>query len=98
MWRRVQEMAWFDVDEHASGAVAGRLATDAAYLRGAVGDQVAVIAQNLVTCIAGFTLGAHRTIDERNAAELPIFARCRSFWDCSQCCTSQPKLSLPSAA
>jgi len=50
-------MGWFDVDEHASGAVAGRLATDAAYLRGAVGDQVAVVAQNLVTCIAGFTLG-----------------------------------------
>jgi len=48
------------VDEHASGAVAGRLATDAAYLRGAVGDQVAVVAQNLVTCIAGFTLGARQ--------------------------------------
>ena len=54
-------MGWFDVDEHASGAVAGRLATDAAYLRGAVGDQIGIIAQNLVTCIAGFTLGALQT-------------------------------------
>ena len=53
-----QEMGWFDVDEHASGAVAGRLATDAACLRGAVGDQLGIIAQNLVTCIAAFTLGA----------------------------------------
>lgn len=69
--RQVQEMAWFDMDEHASGAVAGRLATDAAYLRGAVGDQIAVIAQNLVTCIAGFTLGASEIV----AQQPPLFAR-----------------------
>ena len=57
-WGRLQELGWFDVDQHSSGAVASRLATDAAHLRGAVGDQVALVSQNLVTVIAGFTIGA----------------------------------------
>lgn len=49
----VQEMAWFDEEGHSSGAVSARLATDASAVRGAVGDQLGLIFQNVVTIIAG---------------------------------------------
>lgn len=48
-----QELAWFDEDEHGSSAVSSRLANDAAAVRGAVGDQLGLLVQNLVTVIAG---------------------------------------------
>lgn len=51
-----QEMAWFDQEGHSSGAVSARLATDASAVRGAVGDQLGLIFQNVVTIIAGFTI------------------------------------------
>ena len=55
MWhttRRVccplQEMAFFDKSENSSGALVARLGIDTAAIRGAVGDQVGVLCQNLV--------------------------------------------------
>ena len=53
-----QEIGWFDIDSHSSGAVSSRLATDAAHLRGALADQVALVCQNLVTVVSGCVLGA----------------------------------------
>lgn len=40
-----QEIAWFDAPENASGALAARLSADAAHVRGAAGDALAVAAQ-----------------------------------------------------
>lgn len=51
-----QEMAWFDEEGHSSGAVSARLATDASAVRGAVGDQLGLIFQNIVTVITGLTI------------------------------------------
>ena len=52
----LQEAAWFDDESHSSGAMASRLATDAAAVRGAVGDQLGLLVQNLVTMVAGFAV------------------------------------------
>ncbi len=49
----MQELAWFEEGEHGSSAVSARLANDAAIARGAVGDQLGLLFQNLVTVIAG---------------------------------------------
>ena len=35
-----QEVGWYDREENASGALASRLSTDTAAIRGALGDQV----------------------------------------------------------
>ncbi|GJP35341.1 hypothetical protein CLOM_g19843 [Closterium sp. NIES-68] len=51
-----QEMAWFDQDENSSGAIGVRLSTDAAQVRGMVGDQLALLVQNLATVILGLVL------------------------------------------
>lgn len=45
------QIGWHDRDENSSGALTTRLATDASYVRGAVGDTLGLIVQNL-TCLA----------------------------------------------
>mmetsp|Transcript_10713 Transcript_10713/g.25404 ORF Transcript_10713/g.25404 Transcript_10713/m.25404 type:complete len:1267 (+) Transcript_10713:289-4089(+) len=51
-----QEVGWFDRDENNSGALTSMLGTDAAHIRGAVGDTFGIIAQNLFTLGAGFVI------------------------------------------
>ncbi|KAF8060513.1 ABCB6 [Scenedesmus sp. PABB004] len=42
-----QNIGWYDLDENASGRLGSALATDAAVLRGAVGDVFGVVSQNV---------------------------------------------------
>ncbi|CAM6101084.1 unnamed protein product [Calypogeia fissa] len=52
------EMGWFDEDENNSSMIAARLASDATNVRTAIGDRVAIIAQNstllVVTYVVAF--------------------------------------------
>nr|DAD32947.1 TPA_asm: hypothetical protein HUJ06_011798 [Nelumbo nucifera] len=50
------EISWFDDPEHASGAIGARLSTDAAMVRGLVGDALALLVQNTATAIAGLAI------------------------------------------
>ncbi|XP_078435411.1 ABC transporter B family member 11-like isoform X2 [Wolffia australiana] len=50
------EVAWFDDAANSSGAVGARLSTDAATVRGLVGDALALLAQNAATLVAGLVL------------------------------------------
>lgn len=52
----MQEVGWFDQEENSSGAIAARLSTDTLYIRGAVGDQLGLIIQTLVTIIAAYVI------------------------------------------
>jgi ABC-type multidrug transport system fused ATPase/permease subunit len=52
----VQEVGWHDRPENSSGAVAGRLSSDTLSIRGAVGDQLGIIIQNLACLIAAYTI------------------------------------------
>ena len=45
----VQEVGWFDREENAGGALASRLSADTAAIRGALGDQIGLMVQNLIT-------------------------------------------------
>ncbi|GIL45935.1 hypothetical protein Vafri_3054 [Volvox africanus] len=49
-----QEVGWFDDPAHSSGKLTANLATDAAYVRGAVGDVFGVAFQNLSTLALGY--------------------------------------------
>ncbi|KAL9236879.1 hypothetical protein vseg_011498 [Gypsophila vaccaria] len=51
-----QEIKWFDYPENSSGAIGARLATDAANVRSLVGDQLALIMQNIATLVAGLVI------------------------------------------
>lgn len=53
----MQEMGWFDREENASGALSSRLSADTAAIRGALGDQIGLMVQNIVT-FAGVSLFA----------------------------------------
>lgn len=44
---------WFDQDQHSSGQLSSTLSTDAAAIRGAVGDVCGVVVQNLACMLAG---------------------------------------------
>ncbi|KAJ4764666.1 ABC transporter B family member 11 [Rhynchospora pubera] len=48
------EMSWFDDPENASGTIGARLSTDAAKVKGLLGDALALSLQNLATLVAGF--------------------------------------------
>nr|XP_011463649.1 PREDICTED: ABC transporter B family member 21-like [Fragaria vesca subsp. vesca] len=50
------EVSWFDEAEHSSGAIGARLSTDAASLRGLVGDALGFFVQNTATAIAGMII------------------------------------------
>ncbi|GLC41172.1 hypothetical protein PLESTM_001163200 [Pleodorina starrii] len=49
-----QEVAWFDDPAHSSGKLTANLATDAGYVRGAVGDVFGMAFQNLSTLALGY--------------------------------------------
>ena len=49
-------MGWYDQVENSSGAISARLSTDTLSIRGAVGDQLGLIMQNLVTIIAAYVI------------------------------------------
>ncbi|CAL8467005.1 g6541 [Coccomyxa elongata] len=51
-----QEVGWFDREENASGALASRLSADTAAIRGALGDQVGLLVQNLVTFAVAYLI------------------------------------------
>lgn len=51
-----QEVGWFDLDKNASGVLTTRLATDASLVRGAVGDTLGVMMQNLFCLAAGLII------------------------------------------
>ncbi|ONI27765.1 hypothetical protein PRUPE_1G103900 [Prunus persica] len=50
------EVSWFDDTEHSSGAIGARLSTDAASLRGVVGDALGLLVENSATAIAGLCI------------------------------------------
>ncbi|XP_040374774.1 ABC transporter B family member 11 isoform X1 [Rosa chinensis] len=50
------EVSWFDEAEHSSGAIGARLSTDAASLRGLVGDALGLLIQNTATAITGMII------------------------------------------
>eukprot|EP00198_Chlamydomonas_reinhardtii_P007814 XP_001697151.1 MDR-like ABC transporter [Chlamydomonas reinhardtii] len=51
-----QEVAWFDEVKHSSGKLTANLATDAAHVRGAVGDVAGVAFQNISTLVLGYLI------------------------------------------
>ncbi|KAM3337483.1 hypothetical protein P3S68_031808 [Capsicum galapagoense] len=51
------EISWFDREENSIGAVGSRLSTDAASVRGIVGESLALLVQNISTAIAGLVIG-----------------------------------------
>lgn len=51
-----QEVAFFDEDKNTSGRLTSALATDATYIRGAVGDAMGIALQNVATLVAGYVI------------------------------------------
>ncbi len=51
-----QDISFFDKSENSSGAIVGRLASDTVFVRGAVGDQVGLILQNIVTMVGALVI------------------------------------------
>lgn len=52
----LQEMSFFDKAENTSGSLVARLGVDTASIRGAVGDQVGILVQNLATFVAAYAI------------------------------------------
>lgn len=50
------EGAWFDKDVNGSGNLTSRLAADAPTVRGAVGDAMGIVVQNVVTLVTGYII------------------------------------------
>ncbi|XP_030974218.1 ABC transporter B family member 11-like [Quercus lobata] len=50
------EVSWFDEAKHSSGALGARLSADAAFMRGVVGDALALLVQNIATATAGMVI------------------------------------------
>ena len=84
-----QEVAWFDRDENSSGALATRLSADAAYVRGAVGDSVAVAVQVLVSAVGGLAIAF-----ANGAALILVFDYCCGELDVE----GGPRPALPSSS
>lgn len=51
-----QEINWFDIPQHSSGAIGARLSTDALNVKRLVGDNLALNIQTVSTIITGFTI------------------------------------------
>lgn len=51
-----QEISWFDESENSSGAVSARLSTDAAQVKGVVGDTLSLAVQNFATIAAALAI------------------------------------------
>jgi hypothetical protein len=52
----LQDIGWFDRDENSSGRLATLLSTDAAYIRGAVGDVFGAPRRELDPCLGHLAL------------------------------------------
>ena len=50
------EVSWFDETENSSGALAAKLSTNAATVRGLVGDALGLLVQNIATAIGGLVI------------------------------------------
>ncbi|GMI69506.1 P-glycoprotein 21, ATP-binding cassette B21 [Hibiscus trionum] len=50
------EVGWFDEPDNSSGSIGARLSTDAATIRGLVGDALAQMVSNLASAIAGLVI------------------------------------------
>ncbi|XP_057415709.1 ABC transporter B family member 11-like [Lotus japonicus] len=50
------EISWFDEADHSSGALGARLSTDAASVRGLVGDALGLLVQHIATAITGLVI------------------------------------------
>lgn len=72
------EVAWFDLDANASGALTSRLATDAPAVRGAVADVLGIVVSNISTMVFGyiiaFTNGWKMTLVVTAALPLLVFS------------------------
>ncbi|XP_015059914.1 ABC transporter B family member 11-like [Solanum pennellii] len=51
------EISWFDRKENSIGAIGSRLSTDAASVRGMLGESLALLVENTSTAIAGLVIG-----------------------------------------
>ncbi|KAK4725827.1 hypothetical protein R3W88_030744 [Solanum pinnatisectum] len=51
------EISWFDRKENSIGAIGSRLSTDAASVRGMLGESLALLVENTSTVIAGLVIG-----------------------------------------
>jgi len=51
------EVSWFDRKENSIGAIGSRLSTDAASVRGMLGESLALLVENTSTAIAGLVIG-----------------------------------------
>lgn len=51
-----QEVGWFDRDENSSGVLTSKLATEAAHIRGAVGDTIGLMLQNMLCLAFGYAI------------------------------------------
>ncbi|CAM6099089.1 unnamed protein product [Calypogeia fissa] len=51
-----QEIGWFDEEANSSGAISSRLSSDAAAVRGIVGDALSLLAMNIATIVAGIVI------------------------------------------
>ncbi|KAH7415620.1 hypothetical protein KP509_14G054100 [Ceratopteris richardii] len=51
------EVGWFDQDENNSNRLTARLAVDAAQVRGAIGDRISLILQNLTSFVTACVIG-----------------------------------------
>lgn len=50
------EIGWFDKPEHSTGAIGAKLSSDAAALRGLVGDALAQLVQDFATAVVGLVI------------------------------------------
>ena len=69
---------WFDLDENSSGKLGSTLSTDAAVLRGAVGDVFGVVCQNLALMVVAYVIAL--IYDWRMVSTI---CRCQHFMACS---------------
>ncbi|KAL9232996.1 hypothetical protein vseg_008043 [Gypsophila vaccaria] len=53
------EVGWFDEPDNSSGAIGARLSSDAASLRGLVGDALGLLVQNVATATSGLAIAFH---------------------------------------
>uniref|UniRef100_M1A0E1 CjMDR1 n=2 Tax=Solanum tuberosum TaxID=4113 RepID=M1A0E1_SOLTU len=51
------EISWFDRKENSIGAIGSRLSTDAASVRGMLGESLALLVENTSTAVAGLVIG-----------------------------------------
>ena len=92
----LQEVGWFDREENQSGALASRLAVDTSRIRGAVGDQLGLLFQNLVTLVAAYVIAfiASWKMTLVITATVPIIALA-GFFQAKFMLGSNTKVGLP---